>query len=85
MPLMLRSIRYRVGSFLSFGLVNGVGKAKRFLVDQLLECLLGQIVELHGDAEWFFGDGLRGEGRHFYKKDSLGLILKKFECEIESS
>jgi hypothetical protein len=36
-----------------------VGEAESLLVDELLECLLGQVVELHGDAEWFFGDGLR--------------------------
>lgn len=45
---------------LSAGLVIGVGEAEGFLVDKLLQCLLGQIVELHGDAEGFIGNRLKG-------------------------
>lgn len=62
---------------LSFGLVVHVGEAKRFFVDQLLEGLLGQIVELHGDAEWFFGDGLRKEKR---EKKPLKAPETPLEC-----
>lgn len=46
---------------LGLGLVVCVGEAQRFLVDELLEGLLGQVVELHGDAEGLFGHGLRGK------------------------
>ena len=54
-----REINASTFRILGFRLEIQVSEAKRFFVDQLLECLLGQVVELHGDAEWFFSDRLR--------------------------